>query len=50
VLLKGGRLTVGPRAAEVAGRVYRTLAEKNYFAARRDPSAKTFSGENCCSH
>ncbi len=37
VLLRGGRLTVGPLAAEVAGRVYRTLHERNYYAQRRQP-------------
>jgi len=33
VMLRGGRDSYGPRAAEVAGRVYRTLSEQQYFAA-----------------
>jgi len=35
VLLRGGRFTVGPLAAEVAGRIYRTLHERNYYAEQR---------------
>lgn len=34
VLLRGGRHTVGPRAAEVAGRLYRMLHESKYYAQR----------------
>ncbi len=33
VLLRGGRLSAGAEAAEVGGRVYRTLHERNYFAS-----------------
>lgn len=36
VMLRGGRGSYGPLAAEVAGKVYRTLTEQNYFAARRE--------------
>jgi penicillin-binding protein 2 len=32
VLLRGGRQATGPRAAAVAGDIYRQLGEKNYFA------------------
>ncbi|HZT33795.1 MAG TPA: penicillin-binding transpeptidase domain-containing protein [Bryobacteraceae bacterium] len=32
VLLTGGRPSVGPKAAEVAGEVYKNLGAKNYFA------------------
>jgi cell division protein FtsI/penicillin-binding protein 2 len=40
VLLRGGGPNiVGPRAAEVAGRVYRSLSGQNYFASRRDSAA-----------
>jgi cell division protein FtsI/penicillin-binding protein 2 len=37
VMLRGGRASYGPLAAEVAGKVYRTLTERNYFALRREP-------------
>lgn len=36
VLLRGGRPTVGPLAAEVAGRIYRTLHERNFYAQYRE--------------
>ena len=50
VLLRGGRATFGPRAAEVAGRLYRGLTEKNYFAAHRPLTPAAFiAGESCCS-
>jgi cell division protein FtsI/penicillin-binding protein 2 len=32
VLLRGGRQATGPRAAAIAGNIYRQLGEKNYFA------------------
>jgi hypothetical protein len=32
VLSRGGRQATGPRAAAVAGDIYRQLGEKNYFA------------------
>ncbi len=35
VLLRGGRPTVGPLAAEVAGDIYRNLHELNYFAGQQ---------------
>ncbi len=38
VLLRGGRPTVGPLAAEVAGRVYRNLHEQNYYARQELPA------------
>jgi penicillin-binding protein 2 len=34
VFLQGGRPTFGPKAAEVAGRMYRNLYDHNFFAAR----------------
>lgn len=34
VFLEGGRPTFGPKAAEVAGRMYRNLYDRSYFAAR----------------
>jgi penicillin-binding protein 2 len=50
VMLRGGRDTYGPLAAEVAGRVYRSLSEQNYFASRREIPASAFiaGGDNCC--
>ena len=32
VMLKGGPLMHGPRAAEIAGNIYQTLGEQNYFS------------------
>jgi penicillin-binding protein 2 len=34
VFLQGGRPTFGPKAAEIAGRMYRNLYDHNFFAAR----------------
>src|SRR6185295_10881993 len=34
VFLQGGRPTFGPKAAEVAGRMYRNLYDSNFFVAR----------------
>ena len=34
VFLQGGRPTFGPKAAEIAGRMYRNLYEHNFFLAR----------------
>ncbi len=42
VLLRGGRATFGPRAAEVAGHVYKNLNERNYFASHRPQSPPAF--------
>jgi len=36
VFLRGGRPTYGPKAAEIAGRMYRDLYDHNYFEARTD--------------
>jgi len=33
VFLRGGRPTFGPKAAEIAGRMYRNLYDHNFFAA-----------------
>jgi hypothetical protein len=32
--LEGGRATYGPKAAELAGRMYRGLYDHSYFAAK----------------
>jgi penicillin-binding protein 2 len=37
VLLRGGGYVVGPRAAELAGDIYRRLGEEQYFASRKTP-------------
>jgi cell division protein FtsI/penicillin-binding protein 2 len=34
VFLQGGRPTFGPKAAEIAGRMYRNLYDHNFFAAK----------------
>ena len=34
VFLRGGRPTFGPKAAEIAGRMYRNLYDNNFFVAR----------------
>jgi cell division protein FtsI/penicillin-binding protein 2 len=34
VFLQGGRPTYGPKAAEIAGRLYRNLYDHNFFASR----------------
>ena len=33
VFLRGGRPTYGPKAAEIAGRMYRNLYDHSFFAA-----------------
>jgi penicillin-binding protein 2 len=33
VFLQGGRPTFGPKAAEIAGRMYRNLYDHNFFVA-----------------
>jgi cell division protein FtsI/penicillin-binding protein 2 len=40
VFLRGGRPTFGPKAAEIAGRVYRNLYDHSFFAATK-PAADT---------
>ncbi|MBI1787814.1 MAG: penicillin-binding protein [Acidobacteria bacterium] len=44
VLLTGGRPSVGPMAAGVAGEVYKRLAETNYYAGIRPLSPVTLIG------
>jgi cell division protein FtsI/penicillin-binding protein 2 len=39
VFLQGGRPTFGPKAAEIAGRMYRNLYEHNFFAATPNTNA-----------
>jgi beta-lactamase class D len=39
VLLTGGRPSIGPLAASVAGDVYKNLGQVNYFARKTVPAA-----------
>jgi cell division protein FtsI/penicillin-binding protein 2 len=49
VLLTGGRPAIGPLAAGVAGEVYRSLSQKNYFASDRPITpANLLATEICC--
>ena len=41
VFLQGGRPTFGPKAAEIAGRMYRNLYDHNFFVARSNGSTPT---------
>ena len=38
VFLEGGRPTFGPKAAELAGRMYRNLYDHDYFAYKPAPT------------
>ncbi len=50
VLLTGGKPSIGPQAAGVAGEVYRKLGEKNYFATNTPITpASLVSRAICCS-
>jgi cell division protein FtsI/penicillin-binding protein 2 len=44
VFLRGGRPTYGPKAAEIAGRMYRALYEQSYFAINPAASAARIDG------
>ena len=49
VLLRGGGYASGPRAAEVAGRVYRGLSERQYFSRDGSEEIQTASMPlDCC--
>ncbi len=49
VLLRGGGYASGPRAAEVAGRVYRGLSDRSYFSSTRPQQVQTASLPlDCC--
>lgn len=39
----GGRITSGPHASEIAGRIYRGLYQRNYFAEDRNRNSQQFS-------
>jgi penicillin-binding protein 2 len=45
VFLRGGRPTFGPKAAEIAGRIYRNLYDKSFFVAKEPaPPASSATG------
>ncbi len=44
VFLQGGRPTFGPKAAEIAGRMYRNLYDHNFFAATPSTNASRTPG------
>jgi len=46
VFLRGGRPTFGPKAAEIAGRIYRNLYDNSFFAAKAPAKAPAQSGAN----
>jgi len=39
VVLRGNRAVFGPRAAEIAGKIYNSLNAENYFSQPHAPSA-----------
>jgi cell division protein FtsI/penicillin-binding protein 2 len=50
VLLRGGPMVYGPRAAEVAGNVYRHLSEQDYYSSMPGSQQVVSLGlETCCS-
>jgi len=50
VLLTGGKPSIGPMAAEIAGEVYRRLNDNNYFADAAPPHGihSLISSQICC--
>ena len=46
VFLRGGRPTFGPKAAEIAGRIYRNLYDSSFFAAKVPAKPPAQSGAN----
>jgi penicillin-binding protein 2 len=46
VFLRGGRPTFGPKAAEIAGRIYRNLYDNSFFVAKTPAKAAVQSGGN----
>lgn len=49
VLLTGGKPSVGPTAAGIAGAVYKSLSESDYFARLREDPSRTNQAPACCS-
>ena len=49
VLLTGGKPSIGPMAAGIAGDVYKRLSQRNYFAAKTEITpASLVSTQPCC--
>jgi cell division protein FtsI/penicillin-binding protein 2 len=49
VLLRGGPMVFGPRAAEVAGNVYRNLSEQDYFSPKAEAhQVVSLAPDSCC--
>ncbi|MGH9554188.1 MAG: penicillin-binding transpeptidase domain-containing protein, partial [Terriglobales bacterium] len=46
VFLQGGRPTFGPKAAEIAGRLYRNLYDRNFFAPMPQTASNQSSGSS----
>jgi cell division protein FtsI/penicillin-binding protein 2 len=46
VFLQGGRPTYGPKAAEIAGRMYRDLYDHNFFVTKTIPPADAADVKN----
>jgi len=44
IFLEGGRLTFGPKAAELTGQFYRALYDRAYFTPRSQPIADATTG------
>jgi penicillin-binding protein 2 len=51
VLIRGGsRYVTGPHASEIAGRIYRTLYDHNYFADKRERGFENYASAAGASH
>jgi cell division protein FtsI/penicillin-binding protein 2 len=48
VLLTGGKPVNGPVAAGIAGNVYKSLSEQQYFAHSKGTSPVALVGTRCC--
>ncbi len=46
VFLQGGRPTFGPKAAEIAGRMYRNLHDRNFFAPMPQTASNSGTGSS----
>ncbi|HTV58016.1 MAG TPA: penicillin-binding transpeptidase domain-containing protein [Verrucomicrobiae bacterium] len=51
ILIRGGsRYVTGPHASEIAGRIYRTLHDRNYFATEPERGSETYATAAGASH
>ena len=49
VMLRGGPMMYGPRAAEIAGKIYHALDERDYFTSNTTPTEVVSLGaSDCC--